>query len=67
MELYHQNIVQEKEYDADQKMMIIWDVYFRHCDQDFLDHTKEVYSNIIVLFVSVNLTELWRPLEIYLN
>ena len=67
VERYRQEVVAEKGYDADQKMIILWDVYCRHRDRDLLDHIKEDYPNIIVPFVPANLTELCQPLDIYFN
>ena len=48
-------------------MIIFWDVYCRHHDQQLLDHINKVYPNIIFFFVPSNLTELFHPLDIYFN
>ena len=52
-----------KGYDSAQKMIVLWDVYCRHRDEDLLKMIKEEYANIIVLFVPANLTEICQPLD----
>ena len=64
---YHKEIINEKGLDANQKMLIIWDVYCRHRDADLLEWIRKEYPNIIILFIPANLTEICQPLDIYFN
>ena len=51
----------------DSKMLIMWDVYVRHRDKDFLEWMKGKFLHIIVLFIPANLTEICQPLDRYFN
>jgi hypothetical protein len=64
---YHQRVIHEKGLPADQKMLVIWDVYCRHRDADLLTWIKEKFPNLILLFIPANLTELCQPLDLYFN
>mmetsp|Transcript_14770 Transcript_14770/g.22095 ORF Transcript_14770/g.22095 Transcript_14770/m.22095 type:complete len:98 (+) Transcript_14770:240-533(+) len=62
---YHQRVIHEKGLPAEQKMLIIWDVYCRHRDADLLAWIKERFPNILILFIPANLTEMCQPLDLY--
>ena len=64
---YHKEVINKKGLDANQKMLIIWDVYCRHRDADLLEWIRKEYPNIIILFIPANLTEICQPLDIYFN
>ena len=66
-ESYHRRVIDQKGYNDDRKMLIIWDVYVRHRDQDLLDWIEGSFSHIIVLFIPANLTEICQPLDLYFN
>jgi len=68
VEIYRKQVVAEKGLHQDQKMVILWDVYCKHCAPELLDHIlKEVYPHIIILFIPANLTEIAQPLDMYFN
>ena len=67
VEDYRKRTVQENELPTDQKMIILWDVYCRHRDEDLLALIRDEYPNIILLFVPANLPEICQPLDIYFN
>ena len=63
VEKYCQRVVQQKNLDKDSKLLILWDVYCRHHDNDLIMFRKTKLPNLIVVFVPVNLTELIQPLD----
>ena len=40
---YHQRVIREKGLPVDQKMLIIWNVFCRHCDTDLLAWIKDKF------------------------
>ena len=67
VEDYRKKMIEERRLQADQKMIVLWDVYCRHRDTDLLDFIKSEYPNVIVLFVPANLTETCQPLDVCFN
>ena len=54
-------------WEHDSKLLILWDVYVRHRDQDLVVWMRITFPNIIVLFIPANLTEICQPLDRYFN
>lgn len=51
----------------DQKMIVIWDVYCRHRDDELLQWMRTDFPQIVVLFVPANMTEICQPLDVFFN
>ena len=66
-ENYRRSVVQEKDLPKDAKMIVLWDIYCRHRDDDLKSFMAQHCPNIIVLFVPANLTEKGQPLDIFFN
>ena len=67
VEDHRKRLVEERNLNLDQKMIILWDVYCRHRDPDLLELIRNEYKHLIILFVPANLTEICQPLDIYFN
>lgn len=68
VEQYRKKLVEDENLvDEETKVLIIWDVYCRHRDDDLLQWMRQEYPQILLLFVPANLTELCQPLDIYFN
>ena len=67
VEKFRVSIFIVKGLSKDSKMLILWDVYVRHRDKDFLEWMKCTFVHIIVLFIPANLTEIGQPLDRYFN
>ena len=52
---------------ADQKSVLIMDVYSAHRDKSFLQWVKDTYPFLIVLFVPANFTPFCQPLDVSFN
>ena len=58
MEQYRRQVIEgDDRYNAEQHMIVIWDVYCRHRDDSLLEWIREEFPCIIVLFVPANMTE----------
>jgi hypothetical protein len=68
LELYRKATIVKLGLPADQKLLLIWDVYCRHRDHDLLqDFLPAHCPNFIILFVPANMTELAQPLDVGFN
>jgi len=67
IEEYRRKTVAAKGLPEDSKMLILWDVYCRHRDEDLKEFMSQHMPNIIVIYIPANLTEICQPLDRYFN
>ena len=67
LERYRTEVCIRKNLPLSSKLLILWDVYVRHRDPEFMSWIKTTYVHIIVLFIPANLTELVQPLDRWFN
>jgi hypothetical protein len=67
LEQHRQRVCEEKGLAADQKMVLLLDVYCRHRDQSLFAYIRAHCPNIIITFVPANLTPLCQPLDVGFN